>query len=108
MELLAAGVYDLGLTVAEFSELTPRHIDALYKRHLAAETRRMMLTLWYANVHRDTDAHPDPFVMSDFVPIPPEPVAVVAERSVMKFEAFIAEAQEKGIKSPIRRWVPNG
>lgn len=68
MDLLAAGVYDLGLTAAEFSSFTPRHIDHFYKRHLAAEARRMMLTLWYANVHRDTDKKPDPFSIDDFVP----------------------------------------
>jgi len=66
--MLAAGVYDLGLTAGEFSSFTPRHIDAFYKRHLAAESRRMMLTLWYANVHRDTDKKPDPFSIDDFVP----------------------------------------
>lgn len=66
--MLAAGVVDLGLTAAEFSSFTPRHIDAFYKRHLGAESRRMMLTLWYANVHRDTDQKPDPFTMDDFVP----------------------------------------
>ncbi len=66
--MLAAGVVDLGLTAAEFSSFTPRHIDAFYKRHLAAESRRMMLTLWYANVHRDTEKKPDPFSMEDFVP----------------------------------------
>lgn len=68
MNLLAAGVYDLGLTAADFSSFTPRHIDAFYKRHLAAETRRMTLTLWYANVNRDRDRHPQPFVIDDFVP----------------------------------------
>ena len=68
MDLLAAGVYDLGLTAAEFSSFTPRHIDHFYKRHLAAESRRMILTLWYANVHRDTEKRPDPFSMDDFVP----------------------------------------
>lgn len=68
MQLLAAGVYDLGLTAAEFSSFTPRHIDAFYKRHLAAESRRMMLTLWYANTHRDTNQKPEPFSIDDFVP----------------------------------------
>ncbi len=68
MDLLAAGVYDLGLTAAEFSSFTPRHIDHFYKRHLAAESRRMILTLWYANVHRDTDKKPSAFTMEDFVP----------------------------------------
>jgi hypothetical protein len=28
----------------------------------------MMLTLWYANVHRDTDKKPEPFSIDDFVP----------------------------------------
>jgi hypothetical protein len=68
MDLLAAGVYDLGLTAAEFASFTPRHIDHFYKRHLAAESRRMLLTLWYANVHRDTDKKPSAFTMDDFVP----------------------------------------
>jgi hypothetical protein len=67
MDLLAAGVYDLGLTAAEFSSFTPRHIDHFYKRHLAAESRRMLLTLWYANVHRDPAKH-GAFTMDDFVP----------------------------------------
>ena len=66
--MLAAGVYDLHLTAAEFSSFTPRHIDAFYKRHLQGESRRMMLTLWYANVHRDTEKKPDPFSIDDFVP----------------------------------------
>jgi len=68
MDLLAAGVYDLGLTAAEFSTFTPRHIDHFYKRHLNAEARRMQLTLWYANVHRDTEKKPEPFSIDDFVP----------------------------------------
>lgn len=82
MDLLAAGVYDLGLTAAEFSSFTPRHIDAFYKRHLAAETRRMQLTLWYANVHRDTDKKPDQFTIDDFVPGATASLSQVTVRAV--------------------------
>jgi len=112
MDMLAAGVYDLGLTAAEFSEFTPRHIDAMYKRHLTAECRRMLHTLWYMNVHRDREVKPDPFAMHDLVPIPAERNGhaqdVAIERQIAAFEAFTQKAAQHGVASPIKKWVPNG
>jgi hypothetical protein len=72
MDMLAAGVYDLGLTAAEFYSFTPRHIDAMFKRHVAAERRRAvplaLLTSIYANVHRDPEKRSQPFTAEDFLP----------------------------------------
>lgn len=69
--MLAAGVYDLGLTAAEFFSFTPRHIDAFHKRHLAAEERQdrrvASLMAFYAEAHRDRDKRFEPFTLDDFL-----------------------------------------
>lgn len=72
MEMLAAGVYDLGLTAAEFSSFTPRHIDAFFKRHQAAEDRAThrvaLLCTVMMNAQGAKKAGDQPFTIEDFLP----------------------------------------
>lgn len=78
----AAGVVDLGLSRAEFWELTPRRFGAMMDRFIDREIRHErrtgMLAALYANAHRDEKERPDPFAIEDFAPAlrngePPEP-----------------------------------
>lgn len=68
----ATGVYDLGLTDAQFWALTPRQYDLLANRFLDAEERASqrfgLLATLYANAHRDREKHPHPFELQDFAP----------------------------------------
>lgn len=68
----AAAVGDLGLTIAEFWEMTPRHLLAAYRRFEAAEERADRRTAFIvatlANAHRDSRQHPEPFTIEDFMP----------------------------------------
>jgi hypothetical protein len=74
----ALGVYDLGLSDSQFSSLTPRHFDALLQRFLQQQERDGALVTMYANVHRDTARHPQPYVLQEFVPTRRPSAAVVA------------------------------
>lgn len=70
--MLAAGVYDLGLTAAEFSSFTPRHVDAFYQRHLAHEERQERRTAFLATIILNSQgakkSDGDRFTIEDFVP----------------------------------------
>lgn len=68
----ATGVYDLGLTDAQFWALTPRQLNLLIERFLDSEERMSqrfgLLAALYANAHRDREKHPRLFELQDFAP----------------------------------------
>jgi hypothetical protein len=68
----ASGVYDLGLTDAQFWAITPRQFHALYERHLDAMERQArnfgLLAVLYGEAHRDKTKRAVPFMIEDFVP----------------------------------------
>ena len=68
----AAAVGDLGLGLAEFWSLTPRHFLTIWKRFEAAEARQdrraATITSVLAEINRDKDKKPTPFTVSDFMP----------------------------------------
>ena len=68
----AAGVVDIGLSRAEFWELTPRQFQGFFDRYQDREVRHErrtgLLAALYANAHRDTDERPEPFTVDDFAP----------------------------------------
>jgi hypothetical protein len=70
--MLAAGVYDLGLTAGEVLNLTPRSFFALWRRHEAAESaedrRAATVCTLLANIHRNQKERPRPFELQDFMP----------------------------------------
>lgn len=109
--MLAAGVYDLHLTPAEFSSLTPRHIDAMFKRHLAAEERQTYrireLILVYLNSHRDSAKHPEAFTYDELFKAQQNGLAAHAEAQMASLEEFSRKAIEHGARPPLRKWTPN-
>jgi hypothetical protein len=69
--LWASGRYDLGLSDAQFWELTLREHIALMGRRRAAETeqdrRAALVAAVIANCHRNPDKRPEPFTEADFM-----------------------------------------
>ena len=113
MEILAAGMYDLGLTAAEVSALTPRHLTALHKRRGLEQEHQTRLFCFLAaqvyNLFRDTEKKPEPFTADDFMGTPKEEnIDEHAEAQAARFESFIRKAEEQGVTSPIKAWRPNG
>jgi hypothetical protein len=68
----AAGVVDLGLSSAEFWELTPRRfgtmMDRFFDREIRHERQTGLLAALYANAHRDEEKRSEPFTIEDFAP----------------------------------------
>jgi hypothetical protein len=64
--------HDLGLSDAEFWDLTPRQFGAIAERHSAAYERDLarsaLICATLANIHRDPDKKPEPFLPADFMP----------------------------------------
>ncbi len=68
----AAGLIDLGLTDAQFWELTPRQFKLLMERRLAMEDRQVfptkVLATMFANAHRAKEREHSPYAMYDLFP----------------------------------------
>jgi hypothetical protein len=71
----AAAVVDIGLTRAEFWELTPRRFQAMLDRFMSREIHRdrqqQILTTIFANVYRDPKERAAPYTIDDFAPAMP-------------------------------------
>lgn len=70
--MLAAAVVDIGISVQEFWELTPREFDMLFDRCLDVEERMNrrfgQLCAVVANIVRDAKLKPEPYTIDDFAP----------------------------------------
>jgi len=68
----AEAVVDIGLSRAEFWELTPRQFqtfrDRYADREIQHERRTGLLAALYANAHRDQGTRSEPFTVEDFAP----------------------------------------
>lgn len=76
----------MGLTSAEFWQLTPRQLQLLFdkfeaKRYGEQQLLAVFMTM-YANSHRDKDAKPDPFEVGDFITNPSRPRMI--ERTIAR------------------------
>jgi hypothetical protein len=84
---------DLGLSPAEFWEMTPRQFFYHVRRHEERIRSRWrhtasMMAL-YANCHRDVEARPTPFTSDDFMPrSEPTPPAKPGDLGPEVFGAF--------------------
>jgi hypothetical protein len=62
----------VGLSRAEFWDLTPRHWERIWERYVdkqIREDRRFgQLAAVYANIHRDREEHPQPYTIENFAP----------------------------------------
>lgn len=69
---MEAAAVEIGLSLAEFYDLTPSRFLNLFDRYLDREVRHArqasIMSVLYANAHRDEETRPDPFTIEDFAP----------------------------------------
>jgi hypothetical protein len=90
----AAAVADIGLTRADFWELTPHQFWAFHDRHVENEIRRArhsaQLMALFANANFRGDQHPQPFVIDNFAPPLPGSQAKPAGPKVTPLDTLTA------------------
>lgn len=112
MEMLAAGVVDLGLTVAQVSELTPRHLHHFhshYVRNQERESQRFaMLAAVQANVAGAKKADGSAFGVEDFLGKAStnghHETDAVTQRSIAQFDSYSEKAGESNKPVPWKVW----
>ncbi len=99
------GRLDVDGVLAELSAAQIREWEAFAELEPFGMTwhQTALLAQQFANANRDTDAHPEPFTIEDFLPVEPQDEAVSVETD-LSTDSIADSRMETDDEPPWKRW----